>query len=130
MQSTWYVGICVNNISASPALTLLSFLIAISKYIKCEVIDTSIPHPPESEEYLKAYVKKSALTVYHPIGTCKMGSASDPTAVVDPTLKVKGIKGLRVADASIMPNIVSANTNAPAIMIGEKAADLIKADWK
>ena len=113
-----------------PPTLFLSFFTALAQNIKHEVIDHTIPHPPTSAEYLAAYLKKSALTVYHPVGTCKMGSASDPTAVVDPTLKVKGIKGLRVADASIMPNIVSANTNAPAIMIGEKAADLIKADWK
>jgi choline dehydrogenase len=69
------------------------------------------------------WVKQAAETTYHPVGTCKMGS--DPMAVVDAQLRVHGIAGLRVADASIMPTLTSGNTNAPSIMIGEKAADMV-----
>jgi choline dehydrogenase len=69
------------------------------------------------------WVKRAAETTYHPVGTCKMGS--DPMAVVDAKLRVHGIEGLRVADASIMPTLTSGNTNAPSIMIGERAADLV-----
>ncbi|MFM0549629.1 GMC family oxidoreductase N-terminal domain-containing protein [Paraburkholderia sediminicola] len=79
-----------------------------------------------NEEAIRAFVRSHADSVYHPVGTCKMGV--DAMAVVDPSLRVRGIEGLRVADASIMPTLIGGNTNAPAIMIGEKAADLIRAD--
>ena len=69
------------------------------------------------------WARDNSVSIYHPTGTCKMGSGDD--AVVDETLQVHGVTGLRVADCSIMPEIVSGNTNAPAIMIGEKASDLI-----
>ncbi len=75
------------------------------------------------DEGLRQHVRNQARTVYHPVGTCAMGIGTG--AVVDPELRVHGIKGLRVADASIMPTIVSGNTNAPAIMIGEKCADMV-----
>ena len=73
---------------------------------------------------LEAWLRASAMTTFHPVGTCKMGV--DPMAVVDARLRVRGLEGLRVADASIMPIITSGNTNAPAIMIGEKAAELLR----
>jgi choline dehydrogenase len=76
-----------------------------------------------SDDAIIDWVKRAAETTYHPVGTCKMGS--DPMAVVDAELRVHGIAGLRVADASIMPTLTSGNTNAPSIMIGEKAADLV-----
>ncbi|XP_053380093.1 glucose dehydrogenase [FAD, quinone]-like [Mercenaria mercenaria] len=79
-----------------------------------------------SDEYWECVVRHVALTEYHHSGTCKMGAVNNPTAVVDPELRVKGIKGLRVADASIFPNVTSGNTNAPTIMVAEKAADMIR----
>lgn len=82
-----------------------------------------------SDEYLECHIKTISMTIYHPVGTAKMGPSWDTEAVVDPRLRVYGIKRLRVIDASIMPTISSGNTNAPVIMIGEKGADLVKEDW-
>ncbi|GGO83907.1 alanine-phosphoribitol ligase [Marinobacterium nitratireducens] len=78
-----------------------------------------------SDKDYENYIRQYGRTCYHPVGTCKMGV--DEMAVVDPELRVRGIEGLRVADSSVMPSLVSSNTNAPSIMIGEKASDLIRA---
>ena len=81
-------------------------------------------HDETNEAAIREFIHENTDTAFHPVGTCKMGT--DATAVVDPSLRVIGLEGLRVADASIMPTLVSGNTNAPSIMIGEKAADLIR----
>lgn len=83
----------------------------------------------KSDDYWRCYVKYMGTTIYHPIGSNKMGNPKDKSAVVDPKLRVKGVKRLRVIDASIIPHMVSANVNAATIMIGEKGADMIIEDW-
>jgi choline dehydrogenase len=80
----------------------------------------------QTPDEIDAWVRTAVNTALHPVGSCAMGQ--DDMAVVDARLRVHGLKGLRVADASIMPRIVGGNTNAPSIMIGEKAADMIKQD--
>lgn len=95
---------------------------ALAPFIAEEILPG--PHVTEDAD-LKADIRARGVSNLHPVGTCRMGREVD--AVVDPTLRVHGIDALRVADASIMPSIVAGNTNAPAIMIGEKCADLVRA---
>jgi choline dehydrogenase len=92
---------------------------SLQKYTKTK----GLPYNREDEAALIDHIKQTLETVYHPVGTCKMGQ--DEAAVVDAQLKVHGIQNLRVIDASIMPTIVSGNTNAPVYMIAEKAAEMI-----
>ena len=99
-----------------------------STFPLAEAVGEEIAPGPEcqTDDEMVEWIKNNAETTYHPVGTCKMGS--DPMAVVDENLKVHGIRGLRVADASIMPTLTSGNTNAPSIMIGEKCAEMVLAD--
>ena len=79
-----------------------------------------------SDADVDAHIRNTAITLHHPLGTCKMGPDSDDDAVVDPELRVRGVEGLRVVDASVMPDLVSGNINSPVMMIAEKAADMIR----
>ncbi|RZF36872.1 hypothetical protein LSTR_LSTR004560 [Laodelphax striatellus] len=93
------------------------------KYEKCH------NYTFDTDDYWICALSQVGGSIYHQVGTCKMGAASNPLAVVDPRLKVYGVKGLRVIDASVMPRVTSGNTNAPTIMIAEKGSDFIKADY-
>ena len=84
----------------------------------------------QSRDEMLSYIRDNATTVFHCVGTCRMGLKSQPDTVVDSRLRLHGIRGLRVADASIMPNVVSGNTNATTMMIGEKAAEMILEDGR
>ena len=98
---------------------------SLAKLLECELAPGHGPDDALSDAVIEAHIRTVLKTVYHPCGTCKMGPASDPAAVVDSRLRVHGVPRLRVADASIMPTLVSGNTNAPAIMIGERCADFL-----
>lgn len=93
--------------------------------IDCEIF----PGPDiSSDDELAAHSRRTVKTNYHPVGTCRMGTRHDADAVVTPDLKVRGIDGLRIVDASVMPMIPSGNTNAPVLAIADKAADLVLRD--
>lgn len=112
------------NITLAPSLQKFNTRINKLRFPGCESFEFL------SDEYWGCLAQHYTLTIYHPCGTAKMGPDSDGYAVVDARLRVKGVKNLRVVDASIMPYITTGNTNAPTIMIAEKAADMIKEDWK
>ncbi len=79
-----------------------------------------------SDAALDEHIRGTAITLHHPLGTCRMGRETDEMAVVDPQLRVRGVEQLRVIDASVMPDLISGNINAPVMMIAEKAADMIR----
>ena len=86
----------------------------------------AVPGPEvKTQSEIDGFIRSHTASAYHPVGTCKMGAENDPLAVVNPQGQVCGIEALRVADASIMPSVVSSNTNCPSMMIGEKLADAI-----
>jgi choline dehydrogenase len=140
-ESKGHVHITAAHVRQQPAIifNFLSAPVDAELTVRAIRIARSIMHAPamagmqvseiapgsaaESSDEILDWVRKAGETTYHPVGTCKMGS--DTMAVVDDQLRVRGISGLRVADASIMPTLTSGNTNAPAIMIGEKAADMV-----
>lgn len=103
------------------------------KEVGARLVSNSLPGCEEFEfgtdQYWECVITLYTATIFHQVGTCKMGPKSDRTAVVDPELRVYGIKNLRVIDGSIMPKVVRGNPNAPIIMIGEKGSDLIKHAW-
>nr|XP_018904350.1 PREDICTED: glucose dehydrogenase [FAD, quinone]-like [Bemisia tabaci] len=102
------------------------------RQLGAQLLQTPLPGctsmPFDSDDYWKCHARHLPFTIYHLSGSCKMGPASDRTAVVDPRLRVHGVRNLRVVDASIMPKVTASHTNAPVIMIAEKAADMIKQD--
>ncbi|XP_063381629.1 glucose dehydrogenase [FAD, quinone]-like [Cydia fagiglandana] len=113
----------VSEIAETPTLQALNASLAYVLLPGCE--DFAF----KSTEYFECLARHLTTTLYHPVGTVKMGPSEDATSVVSPELRVHGIQNLRVADASIMPRIVRANTNAATIMIGEKCSDMIKQFW-
>ena len=114
----------------------LSYGISQSKTFKSNGLEATVDTfhcghvEPFTGEYFGCLIEHWSSHAWHMVGTCKMGPGSDPLAVVDSRLKVHGIDGLRIVDASVMPRIVGGNTNAPTIMIGEKASDMIHNDYK
>lgn len=111
------------NVTQQPAMMKIGTKLHTIPIPECEPLGFG------TDEYLGCMAQHFTLTIYHLSGTCKMGPETDKRAVVDPRLRVHGIKGLRVIDASIMPEVISGHTNAPVYMIAEKGSDMIKQDW-
>ncbi|MBT6283558.1 MAG: choline dehydrogenase, partial [Rhodospirillaceae bacterium] len=143
-ESTGSVHITSKDGAAAPAIRFNFLSAALDREVTLEVtkllraimkapplagiVDGELSPGPDvvSDDEIMDWARIAGATCFHPVGTCKMGS--DPLAVVDDHLRVHGISGLRVADASIMPTLTSGNTNAPSIMIGEKAARMVMED--
>jgi len=106
------------------AIRLVRRVFAAAPFRKYAATEAAPGPAVQSDAEIAAYIRATSYTVHHPAGTCRMGS--DPDAVLDPELRVRGLDGLRVADASVMPMLIGGNTNAPVVMIAEKAADLIR----
>ena len=122
-----------NYLSAEGDLHVMRAGIALARRIFAapaiaahSVAETSPNTAMETLDQVRAFAQDTGATLYHPVGTCKMGT--DPMAVVDPRLRVHGVAGLRVIDASVMPSVTTGNTNAPTIMIAEKGAAVIRED--
>ena len=124
-------GPAVAQYSGIKVLELLDKEIVLADFDYCRPSPQTPGHPgpqfrpPKSEQWTEGdttYVE-TAQTCWHPVGTCRMGN--DPDAVVDEELRVHGLAGLRVADASVLPHLVSSNTNAPSILVGERCAELL-----
>ncbi|XP_028981962.1 glucose dehydrogenase [FAD, quinone] [Diachasma alloeum] len=111
------------KISRTKAMQRFGTRLSTVKLKACEGFEEN------SDDYWECATRSMTINIYHYSGTCKMGPRGDPTAVVDERLRVHGIKALRVADASIMPEIMSGHTNIPSFMIGEKLSDMVKEDW-
>nr|XP_026488911.1 glucose dehydrogenase [FAD, quinone]-like [Vanessa tameamea] len=113
----------VQALAATPPFQRLGAKIHRAKYKTCKNYEF------DSDQYWECSVRTITATLHHQIATCRMGPDGDPEAVTDPELRVRGVNNLRVVDSSVIPRTISAHTNAPAIMIGLKAADLIKFTW-
>jgi len=121
-----YLSAAIDQETAVAAMHITRKLMATNAPAPFIVEEMTPGTKVQTEEELLDSARNISQTIYHPVGTCKMGS--DANSVVDSRLRVNGVKGLRVVDASIMPSITSGNTNAPVIMIAEKAADMIRED--
>ncbi len=107
------------------ALKICRAAFASRPFAKYRGVEVAPGPDVQTDEQWDAYIRATGYTVHHPVGTCRMGDPADAATVVDPQLRVKGIAGLRVADASVMPSVIGGNTNAPCVMIGERCADFI-----
>jgi choline dehydrogenase len=106
------------------AVQLCRRILAAPAFARYRAVETDPGPTVRSEDDISEFIRATASTVHHPVGTCRMGS--DDAAVVDPRLQIRGLEALRVADASIFPSIMGGNTNAPTVMVAEKAADLLR----
>ncbi|KAG8184764.1 hypothetical protein JTE90_019360 [Oedothorax gibbosus] len=114
------------RLGSTPPLRALGSRLHLPGYRECLEFGQSL----QSERFLECWIRMSAMTAYHPVGTCSMGKHDDPMAVLDWTLRVRGMKNLRVVDSSAFPHLTSGNPHAVVLMVAEKAADLIVTDLK